>query len=110
MYELALTKGILRDIKKNRVTEYDFLELERKLIESGLKENPYKVTEKLEGSKNKLIRKYKHDIKGISYRLFVYIDDIGKIIYLLAFEQRKKCYNKESLERIVNQVKALRNQ
>jgi len=106
-YELVWEEDVIKDFKKFEITEDEFNYIESKLNKKRINDFPFRVTKKLKGI-NAEIRTFKIDIKNVPFRIFFYINETTRTIYGLAISPRKNCYNKESLNKIIQQVRAIK--
>jgi len=86
-YEIRLSKGAIRDLKKMEPALRDFLYT--KIYE--IAENPYQY-EKLSGPYKEL-RSQHNKFRGVEYRVIYYINEEGKLIVIALIGTRENIYD-----------------
>jgi mRNA-degrading endonuclease RelE of RelBE toxin-antitoxin system len=85
-YEIRLSKGAVKDLKKMETTLRDFIY--GQIYE--IAEDPYK-NEKLSGSFKEL-RSQHSKFRGVEYRVIYYIDEEGRLIIIALVGTRENIY------------------
>ena len=85
-WELKRTDAFLKDIKKHRANHELFIELDKKI--QRLKEDPISIGGNLAGN----LYGHKSTRLAKNFRLIFSIDQMNKIVYLVAIDHRKDVY------------------
>ncbi len=85
-YEIRLSKGAVKDLKKMKSAQRDYIY--SRIYE--IAENPYQ-NEKLSGPFRGL-RSQHGKFKGVEYRVIYYIDEEGKLIIIALVGSRENIY------------------
>lgn len=86
-YEIRLSKGAVRDLKKMEPAIRDFLY--NRIYE--IADDPYK-NEKLSGSYKEL-RSQHNKFMGVEYRVIYYVDEKGRLIVIALVGTRENIYD-----------------
>lgn len=100
-YEISWIDGIDEDFLEANLTENEVMKIKSKM--DYVAQSPLNYSERIKGVPTSFLRR----VKFGNYRLFIYLEDRVMVIYCLAFLPRKKCYDKVSLNRVLNLVKRI---